>query len=101
VAQSQVSPLKRVYTFDEAQTATTFSRPTWYRWERQGHLALVRMAGKTFVPADVIERLLSGELKLPSGHRAKHLHQPKAKPPRRKRGRPPKQPEQSPPTLAE
>ena len=66
-----------------------------------GHLALARMAGKTFVPADVIERLLSGELKLPSGHRAKHLHQPKAMPPRRKRGRRSKQPEQSAPSLAD
>jgi hypothetical protein len=78
------------YTFAEAKTATTFSRATWYRWEKQGFVKLLRPGNKTLVPGDVINRLLSGELKLPSGHRARHWQAPQnnATPPRRKGGRP-------------
>ena len=78
------------YTFAEAKIATTFSRATWYRWEKQGFFELLRPGNKTLVPGDVIDRVLSGELKLPSGHRARHWHAPgsEASPPRRKRGRP-------------
>jgi hypothetical protein len=78
------------YTFNEAKIATTFARATWYRWEEKGFIELLRIGGKTLVPGEVIERLLSGELKLPSGHRARHLHAPgnEPTPPSRKRGRP-------------
>jgi hypothetical protein len=84
------------YTFKEAKIATTFARATFYHWEKEGFIPpLLRIGGKTLVPAEVIERLLSGELKLPSGHRARHLHAPpnestpnEPTPPHRKRGRP-------------
>jgi hypothetical protein len=79
------------YTFKEAKIATTFARATFYHWEKEGFIPpLLRIGGKTLVPAEVIERLLSGELKLPSGHRARHLHAPpnEPTPPSPKRGRP-------------
>jgi hypothetical protein len=79
------------YTFKEAKIATTFARATFYHWEKEGFIPpLLRIGGKTLVPAEVIERLLSGELKLPSGHRARHLHaQPNEPTPQSpKRGRP-------------
>jgi hypothetical protein len=81
---------KGAYTFKEAKIATTFARATWYRWEEEDFIKLLRVGGKTLVPGEVIERLLSGELKLPSGHRGRHLHAPRneAIPPHRKRGRP-------------
>ena len=78
------------YTFAEAKIATTFSHATWYRWEKLGFFELLRPGNKTLVPGDVIDCVLSGELKLPCGHRARHWHAPgsEASPPRRKRGRP-------------
>jgi hypothetical protein len=78
------------YTFAEAKIATTFSRATWYRWEKLGFFELLRPGNKTLVPGDVIDRVLSGDLKLPSGHRARHWNAPpkEANPARRKRGRP-------------
>jgi hypothetical protein len=86
----EISPLKRLYTLDEAKDATTFTRPTWYRWEKQGHITLVRVGGKTLVPAHTVEDVVSGRLKLPAGGRAKQTRQPDK--PRRKGGRPRKHP---------
>jgi hypothetical protein len=82
-----VSPLKRIYTIDEAKDAVGFTRPSWYRGERRGFISLIRIASRTFVPADVIERMLSGELQLPTGLRGKQLNTP-AKLKGRKGGRP-------------
>jgi hypothetical protein len=40
--------------------------------------------------AEELERLVTGRIDLPTGHRGRHLHAPgyEATPPRRKRGRP-------------
>jgi hypothetical protein len=86
-------PLKRLYTLDEVEEASTFAKPTIYRWHSLGLIELVHVGSRTFMTAEELGRLVSGEIDLPIGHRARHLHAPRneAIPPRRKRGRPRKQ----------
>jgi hypothetical protein len=86
----QASPLKRLFTLDEVEVATTFARPTIYRWHSLGLIELVHVASRTFMTAEELGRLVSGEVELPNGHRARHLHAPRneAITPRRRRGRP-------------
>ena len=50
-------PQPRAYTFKQAEALTTFARATWYRWENQGLVRLIRVANKTLVPAEEIERI--------------------------------------------
>jgi hypothetical protein len=54
-------PQPRAYTFKQAEALTTFARATWYRWENQGLVRLIRVANKTLVPAEEIERVMAGE----------------------------------------
>jgi hypothetical protein len=51
----------RAYTLAQAETLTTFARPTWYAWERRGLIRLIRVANKTLVPAEEIDRVMTGE----------------------------------------
>jgi hypothetical protein len=51
----------RAYTFKQAEALTTFTRATWYRWEKNGQIRLVRTANKTLVPAEEIDRVMAGE----------------------------------------
>jgi hypothetical protein len=51
----------RAYTFKQAEALTTFARATWYRWEKQGLVRLTRVANKTLVPAEEIDRVMAGE----------------------------------------
>jgi hypothetical protein len=82
-------PLKRLYDLDEVVIATTFSRPTIYRWKKLGLIELVEVASRTFMTAEELDRLVTGQIKLPSGHRARHLQLPATEgTPRRKHGRP-------------
>jgi hypothetical protein len=90
-----LNPLKRAYTFDEAREATTFSRQWFYKQERLGHIRLIRIGGKTLVPVEAIDAILSGALDLKDGHRAAHWHGDKPQPQARRRGRPKKQKEPS------
>jgi hypothetical protein len=86
----QASPLKRLFTLDEVEVASTFARPTIYRWYSLGLIKLVPVGSRTFMTAEELGRLVSGEIDLPIGHRARHLHAPQneAITPRRRRGRP-------------
>jgi hypothetical protein len=51
----------RAYTLKQAKAITTFARPTWYRWEKQGFVRLIRVANKTLVPSEEIDRVMAGE----------------------------------------
>jgi hypothetical protein len=54
-------PVPRAYSFRSAKIITTFGRATWYRWEKLGHVRLIRVANKTLVPAEEIDRVMAGE----------------------------------------
>jgi hypothetical protein len=54
-------PQPRVYTLKQAEALTTFTRTTWYRWEKRGFIRLVRTANKTLIPAEEIDRVIAGE----------------------------------------
>jgi hypothetical protein len=61
------------------------SRTTWFRWERLGIIPpLLRLGGKTLVPAETIEDLIAGRIvPPPSSGRIKTLtpHERKGRPP--------------------
>ena len=54
-------PQPRAYTLKQAEALTTFARATWYRWEKQGFVRLIKIANKTLVPAEEIDRVMAGE----------------------------------------
>jgi hypothetical protein len=54
-------PQPRAYTFKQVEALTTFARATWYRWEKQGFVRLIRIANKTLVPTEEIDRVMAGE----------------------------------------
>ena len=55
----------RVYALHD--TGLPFSRGTWFRWEKSGVIPpLSRLGGKTLVPAETVEDILSGKIILPS-----------------------------------
>jgi hypothetical protein len=89
-AESPAPVLKRLFTFQEAREATTFSRQWWYKMEAQSHVRLIRLGSKTLVPLEAIDAILSGSLSIADRHRAAHWHGEKQKPEPRRRGRPPK-----------
>jgi hypothetical protein len=54
-------PTPRAYSLKQAEIITTFTRATWYRWEKLGYVRLIRVANKTLVPAEEIDRVMAGE----------------------------------------
>jgi hypothetical protein len=54
-------PTPRAYSLKQAEIITTFTRATWYRWEKLGYVRLLRVANKTLVPAEEIDRVMAGE----------------------------------------
>ena len=54
-------PEPRAYSLKQAEIITTFTRATWYRWEKLGHVRLIRVANKTLVPAEEIDRVMAGK----------------------------------------
>jgi hypothetical protein len=88
-------PSPRAYSFKQAEIITTFTRATWYRWEKLGLVRLIRVANKTLVPAEEIDRVMAGEA-VPHARAGWRRGQP-LKP--RRPGRPRKV--QLPPTSAE
>jgi hypothetical protein len=54
-------PTPRAYSLKQAEITTTFTRATWYRWEKLGYVRLLRVANKTLVPAEEIDRVMAGE----------------------------------------
>ena len=51
----------RAYALDNCPLP--FSRTTWFRWERQGTIPpLLRIGGKTLIPAETIDALVSGKI---------------------------------------
>ena len=85
-----VPPLKQLFTLHEVAVATTFAISTLYRYAALDLVKLVRIGSRTFMTAEELDRLVTGQIDLPSGHRGRHLHAPpnEPTPPRRKGGRP-------------
>ena len=83
-------PFKRLFTLHEVEVATTIARSTLYRYEALDLIEFVRLGSRTYMTAEELDRLVTGRIDLPSGHRARHLHAPQsvAIAPHRKRGRP-------------
>jgi hypothetical protein len=47
-------------------TGLPVSRGTWYRWAQAGRIPpLLHIAGKTLVPAQVVDDIVSGKIALP------------------------------------
>jgi hypothetical protein len=52
--------------YELTNTPIPFSRGTWFRWEKTGVIPpLLRLGGKTLVPSETIEAILSGRIRLP------------------------------------
>jgi hypothetical protein len=63
--------LKRNYTFPEAKEATGRGRNWWYHYEKLGFFELRRIGARTYVPAEVIDGVLDGTIKIIVGERAR------------------------------
>lgn len=85
-----VPPSKRLFTLQEMKVATPFAISTLYRYAALDLIKLVHIGSRTFMTAEELDRLVTGQIDLPPGHRGRHLHAPRneAIPPHRKRGRP-------------
>jgi hypothetical protein len=84
-----VPPLTRLFTLREVAEATPFAISTLYRYAALDLIKLVHIGSRTFMTAEELDRLLTGQIVLPSGHRAQHLRVPQSdRTPPRKRGRP-------------
>lgn len=60
---SPTLPQRALHSLAEGQAILgNPSRATIYRWERQGLIELVRIGGRTFIPAREIARLTAGEV---------------------------------------
>jgi hypothetical protein len=72
------------------KVATPFAISTLYRYAALDLIKLVHIGSRTFMTAEELDRLVTGQIDLPPGHRGRHLHAPRneAIPPHRKRGRP-------------
>jgi hypothetical protein len=86
----KASPPKRLFTLHEVKAATTIAISTLYRYAALDLIKLVHIGSRTYMTAEELDRLVTGQIVLPSGHRARHLHAPQsvAIAPHRKRGRP-------------
>jgi hypothetical protein len=64
--------------YELRNTPIPFSRGTWFRWEKTRVIPpLLRLGGKTLVPAETIEAILTGQIQLP--HNAGRLKPPKTR----------------------
>lgn len=50
--------MKLAYTVDEACEALTISRPTLYRLMRDGELTAIKIAGRTVIRTEELQRFL-------------------------------------------
>jgi hypothetical protein len=92
---------KRLYTLAEVERASTFGRQALYKWHKAGRIEFVHVANRTFMTDVELERLVTGQIDLPDGHRARHWTE-KPQPQPRRRGRPKKpRPEREPSVAAE
>lgn len=64
-------------------TPLPFSAATFYRWADLGLITLIHIGGKTLLPDSEVQRILRGEVDLPS-----HVARKKAPTPKTRRGRP-------------
>ena len=76
----QVEP--RAYTLEN--NPLPFSRSTWFRWEREGYVKLLRVGAKTLISAETIDGILSGEIKLPRNPGMDKAPKPHARPGRKR-----------------
>ena len=72
----KASQPKRLFTLHEVKVATTFAISTLYRYAALDLIKLVHIGSRTFMTAEELDRLVTGQIDLPSGHRARHLHAP-------------------------
>jgi len=53
--------------YELTNTPLPFSRGTYFRWEKQRVIPpLLRIGGKTLLPAETVDDILSGKIRLPS-----------------------------------
>jgi hypothetical protein len=75
-----------------------FSRSSWHRWEKAGLIPpMLRIGGKTLIPASTIAGILDGAIKLPKNAGMLKAPQPHSR--RRKRAK--AEPETTPAHVAE
>ena len=86
----KASQPKLLFTLREVTVATTIAISTLYRYAALDLIKLVRIGSRTYMTAEELDRLVTGQIDLPSGHRGRHLRAPQsvAIAPLRKRGRP-------------
>ena len=78
------------YTLDN--NPLPFSRSSWFRWEREGFVKLLRIGSKTLVTDETINGIMSGAIKLPRNPGMDKAPKPRARP-----GRKPSTPSLEPP----
>jgi hypothetical protein len=61
-----------------------FSRTTFYRWEREGYIKLLRIGAKTLISAETVDGIVSGEIKLPRNPGMDKAPKPHARPGRKR-----------------
>lgn len=67
------------YTLDN--NPLPFSRSTWFRWERTAVIPpLLRIGGKTLIPARTIDDLISGKIVPPPNHGRIKVPEPHVRP---------------------
>ncbi len=75
--------------YELTNTPLPFSRGTYFRWEKTGVIPpLLRLGGKTLVPAETVEAILTGKIILPA-------NAGRLKPPKPQRGSKPEAPKQA------
>jgi hypothetical protein len=72
----------RAYTLDN--NPLPFSRSSWFRWEKEGYVSLLRIGSKTLIAREVIDAILSGEIKLPRNPGMDKAPVPHARPGRKR-----------------
>jgi hypothetical protein len=92
VSKTPVKP--RAYELNN--TPLPFARGTYYRWEKQGIIPpLLRIGGKTLLPDETVEDILSGKIVPPSNHGRINPPQPRNRAGRPKPPKPPYRPKPS------
>ena len=59
-----VPPLKQLFTLHEVAVATTFAISTLYRYAALDLIKLVRIGSRTFMTAEELDRLVTGQIDL-------------------------------------
>ena len=67
--------------YELTNTPLPFARGTFYRWEAAGIIPpLLRLGGKTLLPAQTVDDILSGKIALPRNSGMTKPPQPRSRP---------------------